>query len=108
MSVLQATGLDCDHNRAGIGVSCRARMLAETETLATLADQWLAKFESALAAGDGALLRSLFHSDSHWRDVLALTWRIRTVSGADGIARALKTNAAAAHPRGFPADPERT
>ena len=49
---------------------------------------WLAQFERALAAGEG--LADLFHVDSHWRDVLALTWRIQTVSGRDAIAAALK------------------
>ena len=50
-------------------------------TLVTVANQWLARFEAALASRDVARLQSLFHPDSHWRDVLALTWRIQTVSG---------------------------
>ena len=66
----------------------RALMLAGTETLATIANHWFARFEHALATGDRALLESLFHSDGHWRDVLALTWRIGTVSGARPIAAA--------------------
>ena len=57
----------------------QALMLAGTETLATIANHWLARFEHALASGDRALLESLFHSESHWRDVLALTWRIGTL-----------------------------
>ena len=57
-------------------------MLAGTETLVTLANHWLAKFERALARSDDALLASLFQAESHWRDVLAFTWRIQTVSGA--------------------------
>ena len=58
-------------------------MLAGTETLVTLANHWLAKFERALARSDDALLASLFQAESHWRDVLAFTWRIQTVSGRD-------------------------
>src|SRR5678815_1082433 len=84
----------------------RALMLAGTETLATLANDWLARFEHALATGDRALLESLFHSDSHWRDVLALTWRIGTVSGAHAIAVALQDHARRARPSGFRTDPE--
>jgi len=42
-------------------------------TLVTVTNQWLARFEAALASGDVARLQSLFHPDSHWRDVLALT-----------------------------------
>ena len=59
-------------------------MLARVETIPTIVEIWLAQFERALAAPDDSLLRTLFHPDSHWRDVLALTWRIRTVDGADG------------------------
>lgn len=40
------------------------------------AESWLAAFETALCARDPARIASLFHADSHWRDVLAFTWRI--------------------------------
>jgi thioredoxin reductase len=83
-------------------------MLAGTETLATIANHWLARFEHALAQGDRALLETLFHPDSHWRDVLALTWRIDTVSGPGAIAARLKEHAARARPSGFRTDPDRT
>ena len=68
-------------------------MLAGPETLKTIANHWLARFESALRTRDKALLESLFQSESHWRDVLALTWRIRTVSGTQPIAAALELHA---------------
>ena len=72
------------------------------------ANNWLAKFEAALASPDDTPLEDLFHADSHWRDVLALTWRIDTYCGASGIARELKTHAATASPFGFRIDPGRT
>ena len=28
------------------------------------------------------LLKTLFHPDSYWRDVLALSWNIQTLNGA--------------------------
>ena len=34
---------------------------------------------------------SLLHPDSHWRDVLALTWKIRTVNGRDAILSGLQS-----------------
>ena len=64
-------------------------MLAETEPIATAADGWLAQFEEALAH-PGDLLERLFHRDSYWRDVLALTWRIRTMRGSDTICDELR------------------
>ncbi|MBW8853756.1 MAG: NAD(P)/FAD-dependent oxidoreductase [Bradyrhizobium sp.] len=76
--------------------------------MATIANHWFARFEHALATGDRALLENLFHPDSHWRDVLALTWRIGTVSGAGAIAGELAQHAPRARPGGFRTDPERT
>jgi hypothetical protein len=83
-------------------------MLATTETIATLTDHWLAQFEKALAEPDDVLVKSLFHPDSHWRDVLALTWRIGTLNGLDAILRELKAHAGRAGPTGFRTDPHRT
>ena len=79
-------------------------MLARADSVATTAESWLAQFERALAAPGRARLETLFHADSHWRDVLALTWHIKTVSGADAILRELT----AARPTGFRLDPHRT
>jgi hypothetical protein len=83
-------------------------MPAETETIAASASHWLARFERALAEPDDVPLKTLFHPDSHWRDVLALTWRIGTVNGRDAILRELKTHAGRASPTGFRTDPQRT
>ena len=80
----------------------------DTKTLATIANHWLAKFERALAERDDVLLESLFHPDSHWRDVLAFTWRIGTVSGPHAVVRRLKAHSGRARPGGFRTDPERT
>ena len=74
---------------------------AETESVATTADNWLAQFERALAEPDQVLLKTLFHADSHWRDVLALTWHIRPISGLDAIVRELKAHVGRARPAGF-------
>jgi len=76
-------------------------MLAPTETNLTITERWLAQFERALGEGDDALLQTLFHADSHWRDVLALTWRIITVNGAGAILRELRKHGEEARPRSF-------
>src|SRR5512147_1435296 len=75
------------------------RMLAKTENLAALVQDWLTRFEQAL--GSEASLAALFHAESYWRDVLALTWRIKTVSGGESIADELRESAAPARPSGF-------
>ena len=82
-------------------------MLDRTDDISISAENWLAQFEQALAKPDDGLLETLFHSDSHWRDVLALSWNIQTVSGADAILRALKLHAGAAAPNRLRVDPDR-
>ena len=36
------------------------------------AEEWLAAFETALASQDAATIATLFHPDSHWRDILVV------------------------------------
>ena len=83
-------------------------MLARTETIATIAENWLAQFERALAEPDDVPLKTLFRADSHWRDLLALTWHISTVNGLDAIVRELKAHIGRVNPTGFRIDPRRT
>src|SRR5215208_6617429 len=85
----------------------RTRMLAKTENIAALVENWLGAFEAALVQSDVAAVQDLFHADSYWRDALALTWDIRTVHGADAIAPALNALAASVAPSGFRVDPRR-
>ena len=88
--------------------SRRAGMLARTETTATIVESWLAQFERALAGPDDVLLKTLFHPDSHWRDVVAMTWQITTVNGLDAILKELKVHVGRATPSDFRTDPHRT
>src|SRR4051794_13650087 len=74
---------------------------------AITADNWLLQFETALANPGDRLLKTLFHSDSHWRDVLALSWDIQTISGKDAILAELNAHAGRAVPAGFAIDPDR-
>jgi len=83
-------------------------MQAGAEPLAAIANHWLARFEQALAAADASALVALFEPDSHWRDLLAFSRRIRTLSGGSAVAARLAPEAALARPSGFRTDPERT
>ena len=82
-------------------------MLDKTDDISVGADNWLVQFEEALARPDDGLLDALFHHDSYWRDVLALSWNIQTLNGADAILNELRTLAPRAAPRGFAIDPNR-
>src|SRR5215831_12761324 len=68
--------------------SCHANPMTQRNPDAEVTG-WLSQFEKALSAADDSLL-ALFHPDCHWRDVLALTWRIETVSGGPAVAAALR------------------
>ena len=60
-------------------------MLDKTDDISVAAESWLAQFEDALAKPDDGALKTLFHPDSYWRDVLALSWTLQTVNGRDAI-----------------------
>ena len=76
-------------------------MLDKTDDISIATENWLAQFEQALAEPDDVPLKTLFHADSYWRDVLALSWNLQTINGADAILKELKLHAGRAIPRGF-------
>jgi thioredoxin reductase len=82
-------------------------MLDRTDDSSVAADNWLGQFEEALGKPDDGALKALFHPDSYWRDVLALSWNIQTLNGADAILKALPPLAAKIQPSGFAVDPDR-
>jgi cation diffusion facilitator CzcD-associated flavoprotein CzcO len=82
-------------------------MLDRTENIAAAAENWLAQFEAALTTPDDGALETLFHQDSYWRDVLALSWNIQTTNGADAILKELDTHVRRAAPSAFAIDPDR-
>ncbi len=82
-------------------------MLDKTNDLSVAVENWLAQFEDALAEPGDSALKTLFHPDSYWRDVLALSWTLQTVNGRDAILETLKAQAPQAAPSGFAIDPDR-
>lgn len=71
-------------------------------------EQWLAAFATALQTDDASSLEHLFLADAHWRDLVALTWNIKTFSGPARIVDALRQSGAVARPVNFQIDRERT
>ena len=57
-------------------------------------DSWLARFNEAIAGESNEKsdnnLAGLFHIDSYWRDALALSWSLQTVTDNESICRALR------------------
>jgi len=54
------------------------------------AQRWLESFDAALQAQDTTAAAELFLPDGLWRDVLAFTWTIETMSGRAAIAATLR------------------
>lgn len=82
-------------------------MLDKTDDISVAAGNWLVQFEDALAGPDDVLLKPLFHPDSYWRDVLALSWNIQTVNRAFAIIEELPAHARRSAPHDFRIDAER-
>ncbi len=82
-------------------------MLDKTDDVSIAAENWLAQFESAIAKPDESSLRPLFHPESYWRDVLALSWHLQTINGTDEIVRELRAQAGRAAPRDLRIDRDR-
>jgi cation diffusion facilitator CzcD-associated flavoprotein CzcO len=82
-------------------------MLDKTDDVSVAAEDWLAHFERALAKPDDGALKGLFHPDSFWRDVLALSWNLQTINGADAILNELQARSGPAAPKDFRIDPDR-
>ena len=76
-------------------------------------DNWLKSFNESILQQKNKdesikILSNLFFEDSHWRDVLALTWKIQTVSGKSKIIEDLYNNILDVSAKHFQIDQERT
>jgi len=65
---------------------------------------WMRRFEAALASPDTADWSMLFADECYWRDLLALTWNILTLEGREAIAAMARTQARLVNPGAFAPD----
>ena len=70
--------------------------------------RWLKDFEAALAKQDVDAATGLFLGDGHWRDLVAFTWHIQTMSGAGGIKAMLRDKLPTLKPSKFRIAEKRT
>jgi len=66
-----------------------------------LVEQWVTAFNAALEKRSVAAIAALMEPSGHWRDMLAFTWSITPVQGAQQIASLLVDKQAAINARGF-------
>ena len=79
-------------------------MTPKTQPMESWEDQvtrWLLLFEQALSSASFDTLRELFHEDCHWRDLLAATWEVKTVSGLRNILALIESFTPDTRPYGF-------
>ncbi|KAJ6595193.1 hypothetical protein DFH09DRAFT_906286 [Mycena vulgaris] len=63
--------------------------------------KWMAAFAACAEAGDAPAIADLFIAESHWRDMLALTWDFRSFHGIHDILAFLTDRLVWAHPTAF-------
>ncbi|MCE0505896.1 NAD(P)/FAD-dependent oxidoreductase [Roseivivax sp. GX 12232] len=61
----------------------------------------LDSLNAALEAGDAQAASALFATDSYWRDLIAVTWNLKTVEGPAGVQDMLASQLKHTRPRGF-------
>jgi cation diffusion facilitator CzcD-associated flavoprotein CzcO len=72
------------------------------------AADWLDRFGAAMEQGNIDTVAALFRADSHWRDLLAFTWKIQTVNGLAEMRAQLAATLPNIKPQSFRVSPERT
>jgi hypothetical protein len=72
------------------------------------AQRWLENFAAVLTAQDSTAAADLFLPDGLWRDVLAFTWTIQTMSGRAAIEAMLRKTVARTQPKNFNIPSRRT
>ncbi|MCA8878356.1 MAG: NAD(P)/FAD-dependent oxidoreductase [Rhodobacteraceae bacterium] len=67
-------------------------------------DTVLSRLNEALESGDANAAAALFQADSYWRDLVAVTWNIRTMEGPSQIRAMLEAQLPDVKPAGFRQD----
>ncbi|KAJ7056408.1 hypothetical protein C8F01DRAFT_1156140 [Mycena amicta] len=90
-----------------LGVEASA--VAESPDVGAVVTGWLTKLSAAISSGNpAASADGLLIPDSHWRDILALTWDFRTFNGIDSIRTFLTDRLAAIDPASIKLTPGTT
>ncbi len=70
-------------------------------TVTALVQETLDQLNAALEAGDAQAASALFATDSYWRDLIAVTWNLKTVEGPSGVEDMLTTQLKHTKPGNF-------
>lgn len=64
-------------------------------------EDWVSAFSDAITARDADRVAMLFAEQSYWRDLIALTWNLKTVEGRGEIADMLRATLETSSPTNF-------
>lgn len=78
------------------------------DTATHIVEEWLSAFNAALSRNEPVAAAALFLPDGQWRDLIAFTWNIQSVSGRAGIEAVFRTAFPTTRPDRFRLDPGRT
>ena len=70
-------------------------------TVTTEVQGTLDRLNAALEEGDAQAASALFAADSYWRDLIAVTWNLKTVEGPAGVQDMLAAQLKHTKPRSF-------
>mgnify|MGYP003352946624 CR=1 FL=1 len=70
-------------------------------------EAWLSKLNDAAARPTPQNIGALFLADGHWREAVAMSWELKTVSGREAIAKDLAAALKKMGARDFAIDPKR-
>ncbi|WP_418594986.1 NAD(P)/FAD-dependent oxidoreductase [Ponticoccus sp. (in: a-proteobacteria)] len=70
-------------------------------TVTDQVQETLDSLNAALEAGDARAASALFATDSYWRDLIAVSWNLKTVEGPSGVQDMLTAQLNHTQPRGF-------
>ncbi|PFG51297.1 putative flavoprotein involved in K+ transport [Marinobacter sp. LV10R520-4] len=83
--------------------------MTETKMTATQqARQWLDNFEETLNSDNPAQAADMFEDNGFWRDLVTMTWNIKTMEGRDAIRDMLSATAKQARPANWQISEEAT
>ncbi len=77
------------------------------QTQHEIVESWLSRFEGALNDNNPTLIKELFIKNSHWRDLLAISGTVKTVTSINYIANELLSFTAKNRLSSFAIDPDR-
>lgn len=84
-----------------MSIIAKARVSSAKPDATGIAQEWLGKLEAAFSRKDSAAAVKLFATDGSWRDLVALSWHIRSYNSPAEIKEGFESQLANTEPKSF-------